>query len=76
VPERVFREEWVVYAGLLRLLTGSLDFLEGLIAIIKGQYYFFSPDQILVVDLTTWAGSSSSGDRWSPGLGSCSSGQT
>jgi hypothetical protein len=36
------------------LLTGSLDFFQGLIAIIKGQYYFLSPDEILVVDLTTW----------------------
>jgi hypothetical protein len=56
MPERVVREEWVVYAGFLTLLTGSLDFFEGLIAISKGQYYFFSPDQNLVVDLTTWAG--------------------
>jgi hypothetical protein len=54
MPERVFREDWVVYAGFLMLLTGALDFFQGLIAIIKGQYYSLSPDQLLVVDLTTW----------------------
>ena len=54
MTEPVFREDWVVYAGFLMLLTGALDFFEGLIAVIKGQYYFFSPDEILVVDLTTW----------------------
>ena len=31
-----------------------LEFFEGLIAIIRDDYYVLRPDQIVVVDLTTW----------------------
>ena len=31
-----------------------LDFFEGLIAVIRGQYYVLTPQQIIVFDTTTW----------------------
>ena len=45
---------WIGFAGCLMLLIGGLDFFEGLIAIIRGQYYAVTPNQIVVVDMKTW----------------------
>lgn len=41
-------------AGWLMMIIGALGFFEGLIAIIRDQYYVLSPNQIIVFDLTTW----------------------
>lgn len=45
---------WIVFAGWLMMIIGALGFFEGLIAIIRDQYYVLSPNQIIVFDLTTW----------------------
>jgi len=36
------------------VLVGSLDFFEGLIAVIRGKYYVLTANQIIVFDLRTW----------------------
>jgi hypothetical protein len=36
------------------VIVGSIDFFEGLIGVIRGQYYVLTPNQIVVFDLTTW----------------------
>ena len=36
------------------ILAGALDFFQGLIAIVRDDYYTFTPNQVIVVDLTTW----------------------
>ena len=45
---------WIRFAGILMLVVGSIDFFEGLIAVIRDNYYFVTPSQILVFDTTTW----------------------
>jgi hypothetical protein len=45
---------WIVFAGLLMVIIGSLDFFQGLIAVIRDEYYVLTPEQIIVFDLTTW----------------------
>ena len=45
---------WVWFAGVLMIVIGSLDFFQGLIAIIRNNYYVLTPTQIIVFDLTTW----------------------
>jgi hypothetical protein len=45
---------WIAFAGWLMLIVGALDFFEGLIAIIRGQYYLLTANQIVVVNLRTW----------------------
>jgi hypothetical protein len=45
---------WVGFAGWVMLIIGSIDFFEGLIAVIRGQYYVLAPNQIIVFDLRTW----------------------
>ena len=45
---------WVAFAGWMLLVIGALDFFEGLIAVIRGQYYVLTPQQIVVFDMRTW----------------------
>jgi hypothetical protein len=45
---------WIGFAGWLMLIIASLDFIEGLIAIIRKQYYVLTPSQVIVFDVTTW----------------------
>ena len=45
---------WIGFAGWLMIIIGGLDFFEGLIAIIRGEYYAVTPNQIIVFDTTTW----------------------
>ena len=45
---------WIAFAGLLMVLIGSIDVFQGLIAIIRDNYYAVTPSQIIVFDLTTW----------------------
>ncbi len=45
---------WIRFAGILMIVIGSIDFIQGLIAIIRDKYYLLTPDQIIVFDLTTW----------------------
>jgi len=45
---------WIGFAGWLMVIVGTLDFFEGLIAVIRGQYYVLTANQIIVFDLRTW----------------------
>jgi hypothetical protein len=45
---------WVVFAATMLLVIGSIDFFEGLIAVIRKQYYVLTPNQIVVFNMTTW----------------------
>ena len=45
---------WIVFAAVMMLVIGSIDFIEGLIAVIRKQYYVVTPSQILVFNMTTW----------------------
>jgi hypothetical protein len=54
VASKEFWTEWVAFAGLMMVLIGILNFIQGLIAIIRDDYYVVTPEQIIVFDLTTW----------------------
>ena len=45
---------WIGFAGIMMLVIGSLTFFEGLIAVIRKQYYALTGSGVLVVDLRTW----------------------
>ena len=45
---------WIAFAGWLMAIIGVLDFFEGLIAIIRGQYFVLTANQIIVFDMRTW----------------------
>jgi hypothetical protein len=45
---------WIGFAGILMLIVGSIDFFQGLIAIIEDDYFVPTRAGFLVVDVTTW----------------------
>jgi hypothetical protein len=45
---------WVGFAAIMLALIGSITFFEGLVAIIRDEYYVVTGQQVLVFDLTTW----------------------
>ena len=45
---------WVGFAALLALIIGMIDFIMGLIAIIRGEYYAIHGQQLIIFDTTTW----------------------
>lgn len=45
---------WVGFAALLALIIGMIDFVMGLIAIIRGEYYAIHGQQLIIFDTTTW----------------------
>jgi hypothetical protein len=51
---RGIRGDWVDFAAFLLMLAGALDFFQGLIAIVRDNYYSLDPSEIMVVDLTAW----------------------
>ena len=45
---------WIGFAGILLLVVGSIDFMQGLIALFEDEYYVVTGSGFLVVDLTAW----------------------
>jgi hypothetical protein len=45
---------WIVFAATMMMVIGSIDFFEGLIAVIRKQYYVLTPNQLVVFNMTTW----------------------
>jgi hypothetical protein len=45
---------WIGFAAIVMLIIGSIDFFQGLIAIIEDDYFVPTRAGFLVVDLTTW----------------------
>jgi hypothetical protein len=45
---------WIVFAAWLLLIIGALDFFEGLIAVIRKNYYVVTSSQVIVFDVKTW----------------------
>ena len=45
---------WIGFAGILLLIVGSLDFIQGLIALFDDEYFIVTEAGFLVLDLTGW----------------------
>ena len=45
---------WIGFAAIMMIIVGTLDFFEGLIAIVRGKYYVVGANQIIVFNLSTW----------------------
>ena len=45
---------WVAFAGIMLVLTGFFDILQGLTALLNDQYYAVRGGQLLVFDFTAW----------------------
>ena len=45
---------WVAFAGLLLMIIGGIDFFQGLVAVIRDQYYVVGDNGALVLDVSQW----------------------
>ena len=45
---------WVAFAGIMLILTGFFDILQGLTALLNDEYYAIRSGQLLVFDFTAW----------------------
>ncbi len=54
MASRGFWAGWVAFAGLLLMIIGGLDFFQGLIAVIRDQYYVLGDNGALVIDVSQW----------------------
>lgn len=58
-PDAVSREQagWVRFAGLLMILLGGFNILQGIAALADDKYFAVTPDGLLVVEnYDTWGG--------------------
>lgn len=54
MPRAGFWSGWILFAGLLMLLIGAFNVLQGLAAILSESYYVVTEDELLVFDFTAW----------------------
>jgi hypothetical protein len=45
---------WIMFAGVMMMLMGAFNVLEGFAAIFSDDYFVRGDDQLLVLDFTTW----------------------
>ena len=45
---------WIGFAGILLLIVGSIDFMQGLVALFNDEYFVVTEAGFLVLDLTGW----------------------
>ena len=45
---------WIGFAGILMVILGGLSFFEGLIALLRDEYWVVTPSGYLLFDLTAW----------------------
>ena len=45
---------WIGFAGILLLVVGAIDFMQGLIALFEDEYYVVTQSGFLAGDLTAW----------------------
>ena len=45
---------WIGFAGWLMVIIGAVDMFEGIVAIIRQNYYVFTANQIILVNVKTW----------------------
>jgi hypothetical protein len=45
---------WILFASIMMVVVGTLDFFEGLVAIIRQHYFVVTPTQVIVFDMRTW----------------------
>jgi hypothetical protein len=45
---------WLAFAGILALIVGAFNFIDGLVALFNDEYYLAGSNEILVFNFTAW----------------------
>jgi hypothetical protein len=54
MPRAAFWSGWILFAGIMMVLIGAFNVLQGLAAILSEDYYVVTADELLVFDFTAW----------------------
>jgi hypothetical protein len=45
---------WVGFAAIMLVIIGMIDVFEGLVAVIRSEYYQYTPNGVIIFDTTKW----------------------
>ena len=45
---------WISFAGIVIIIVGAMDVLQGLVAVIKDDYVVATPKGVAILDVTAW----------------------
>jgi len=45
---------WIVFAGVMLLVTGAINIIEGIVALVRHTQVVVTADRLYLVNLTTW----------------------
>ncbi|MET9225762.1 hypothetical protein [Lentzea sp. NPDC003310] len=45
---------WIWFAGIMMIVMGSFNAIEGLVALFRDDYYVVTEDQVLLFDISMW----------------------
>jgi hypothetical protein len=45
---------WAGFAGIMLIIVGVMDFIQGLVAIVNDEFYVIDDDWVVKFDVTTW----------------------
>jgi hypothetical protein len=45
---------WAAFAGVMLILLGIMDFIQGLVAVVNDEFYVVAGDWVVKFDVTTW----------------------
>lgn len=54
MPHAAFWSGWILFAGIMMLLIGAYNLLQGLAAIFSDDYFLVTEEDLLVFDFTAW----------------------
>ena len=54
MPHAAFWSGWILFAGIMMMLIGAYNLLQGLAAIFSDDYFQVAEDELLVFDFTAW----------------------
>jgi hypothetical protein len=54
IPDTRAQSGWLDFAGILGILVGGFNAIEGLVALFRDDYFLVTQERILVFDFTTW----------------------
>ena len=54
MPHAAFWSGWILFAGIMMMLIGAYNLLQGLAAIFSDDYFQVGEDDLLVFDFTAW----------------------
>lgn len=54
MPHAAFWSGWILFAGIMMMLIGAYNLLQGLAAIFSDDYFLVGEEELLVFDFTAW----------------------